>query len=86
MMLDEKRMLIRKISEHQFKVLELRLFLDTHPENKEVMEKFTKACQEYMELVKKYEEKFGPLTICGDFGDDCVGWTNNPWPWEKEAN
>ena len=85
-MTDDKKALIKMISEHQFKVLELRLFLDTHPENKQVMEKLKTACKEYMEMVKKYEEMFGPLTICGDFGDNDADWTNNPWPWEKEAN
>ena len=38
------------------------------------------------ELVAKYEEEFGPLTLTGDFGNDGYDWANSPWPWEREAN
>ena len=85
-MMDEKKALMKKISEMQFKALELGLYLDTHPKCEEGLRKFSEACAKYKELVKQYEKEFGPITLCGDFGNDGFDWTNNHWPWEREAN
>ena len=37
------------------------------------------------ELVKQFEQKYGPLTIGVDDSGD-FSWICDPWPWEKEAN
>lgn len=81
-----KRDLMRKISEVQFAFFECALYLDTHPNDKYALEKYEMFRNELSSLVAEYEEKFGPLTLTGDFGNDGFDWTNSPWPWEREAN
>ena len=74
------------ISAAQFAVAELNLYLDTHPFDKEALDKLTAAKSRLKSYVKQYEEEYGPLTVLGEFGNDGFTWINNPWPWEKEAN
>lgn len=81
-----KNKLLNCISAAQFAVVELKLFLDTHPYNKEALSKLDAARVKLREYIKQFEDEYGPLTIMGDFGNDGYDWIKNPWPWEKEAN
>ena len=81
-----KQNLLDCISATQFTVLELALYLDTHPHDREAFQKFEAFKTRLKAYIKQYEEQFGPLTLMGDFGNDHYDWVNNPWPWEKEAN
>ena len=81
-----KRDMIRKISEVQFAFFECALYLDTHPDDKNALEKYEMFRKNLTELTAEYEQNFGPLTLTGDFGNDGFDWTNSPWPWEREAN
>ena len=82
----DKQKLLDHIRAAHFAMLETGLFLDTHPHDKEALKKFEVYRVKYKELVKQYEESFGPLTLMGDFGSDGFDWIKNPWPWEKETN
>ena len=65
-----------------FQVVDIHLFLDTHPTDKEALEHF----KYYTELCKKakklYSEKFAPLTIDTASPDCYWDWVKEPWPWE----
>ena len=82
----EKQRLLDAVRAAQFAMLETGLFLDTHPCDKEALKKFENYRLRYKELVKEYEEEYGPLTLSSDFGSDGFDWIKAPWPWEKEAN
>lgn len=81
-----KKKLLDCISATQFALVELGLYLDTHPHDREALEKFESARARLKAYIKQYEQQFGPLTLMGDFGNDGYDWIKNPWPWEKEAN
>ncbi len=78
--------LLKEISAAQFALIELKLYLDTHPCDKKAVAEAKMAEKKYNELVKEFEEKFGPLTFGGDMTDFESNWVSDPWPWEKEAN
>ncbi len=82
----DKKNLLDCVRAAHFAMLEAGLYLDTHPYDTEALKKFEVYRLKYKEFVKQFEEQYGPLTLCGDFGSDGFDWINDPWPWEKEAN
>ena len=74
-----KEKLLTRLSSAQFAMFELRLFLDTHPGDKEATAMFEKYQSKYDALKKEYEEQFGPLTLNGKNSDE---WLKDPWPWD----
>lgn len=77
--------LLKQISAAQFTLIELGLYLDTHPCDQKAIEAVKVAEAKRDELVKQFEQKYGPLTIGVDDSGD-FSWICDPWPWEKEAN
>lgn len=76
-----KEKLLKRLSAAQFAMYELRLFLDTHKDDKEALQMFEKYQSKFNTLKKEYEQQFGPLTLNGLNSDD---WLKDPWPWELE--
>lgn len=74
---------LRKIQELEFVAIELTLFLDTHPEDKEPLVKYNQVTKELNELKRAYESMYGPLTVFGYSPSQYPWrWINSPWPWE----
>lgn len=68
-----------------FVIQELALYLDTHRNDKEALELYTKFQCMLKEAKEQYEKKYGPLTHMSG----CAGeyrWLDDPWPWEYCAN
>ena len=80
-----KRELKRRIYELDFAIHELVLFLDTHPTNKKAMELLCEYRKIREELVKVYENRFGPYVVISDDvkPEGCWEWLKGPWPWEN---
>lgn len=76
----------RKLQELQtltFAAHELNLYLDTHPEDQSMMTLFNDYRRKKDELMKQYEEQYGPLTVGSDeMEGNTYSWINSPWPWE----
>ncbi len=83
--MSEREMLLNKLSTYQFAALDLQLYLNTHPGDKETIEKMNRFDKKADELVKQYEEKYGPLTKDATEGNNW-SWIKAPWPWESEAD
>jgi spore coat protein JB len=83
--MNEREKLLKEISEYQFAVFDLQLFLDTHTQNAEVLKKMKTYRDEMNTLVKEYEEKFGPLTKNMNTSNNW-NWIKAPWPWETEED
>ena len=63
-----------------FAIIELGLYLDTHPDDEKALCLHRKYCKEYRELTDKYQKAYGPLTI--QFPCNKWRWLEEPWPWE----
>lgn len=62
-----------------FAAWELRLYLNTHPHDKEALALFRKLCKETAEV--NYATTFLMEDGCANGWD----WVNNPWPWEYDC-
>ena len=74
--------MLEKIKCLNFAIIELGLYLDTHPNDAKALCLHKKYCKEYKELTDKYQKVYGPLTI--HFPCNKWRWLEEPWPWEGE--
>lgn len=81
---NEKEKKLYKIMALSFAINDLNLYLDLHPEKKEVFELFKKYVEEKDCLCKEYVKMYGPLEINETTGAK-FNWIDSPWPWEKRG-
>ena len=65
----------------EFVIVELGLYLNTHPDDKEAFALFQKYVAMAKEGRERYEAMFGPLTLKAAAASDCYSWLADPWPW-----
>lgn len=80
----ERENMLMKIKELNFAVVELGLYLDTHPEDQRALCLHRKYAKELKDLKDKYQKVYGPLTIY--FPCNKWRWLEEPWPWEGGMN
>ena len=79
-----RRELFEYINQISFAVDDVKLFLDTHPENQKALDYFQKYKEKRIEALKEYAEVYGPLTVDRvSENSDCWNWINEPWPWQE---
>lgn len=76
-----KRELMRKISETEFAIADLMLFMDTHPGDAQAFAEFCSQVEKRNHLAEIYKKQYGPLTIY-DEGGLKYNWDTQKWPWE----
>ncbi len=79
---NEQTMQLRRLSSVHFALVELNLFLDTHPNNAEALKMFNSYKSKYETMLRAYEQKYGPITTLGVTGNATWDWATGPWPWE----
>ena len=62
-----------------FAAWEVRLFLDTHPNDRRALSVYRQLCAQ--SLPGNYA-----CVAEDDYSADCWHWIDDPWPWEVEAN
>ncbi len=78
----DKLRLLEEIKQYDFTVIELALYLDTHPNDTKALRIYASVSEKLDELKEKYEHNYGPLTINGVNSGDRWTWIDGPWPWE----
>ena len=73
---------MRKLQSAKFVLLDLHLYLDTHPEDLEMLAAYKKAAAKYELALDEYTEQFGGVQWLRTPG---VEWLKNPWPWDSEV-
>lgn len=73
---------MRKLQRAKFTLLEMHLYLDTHPEDLEMLAAYKKAAARYALALDEYAEQFGTVQWLRAPG---VEWLRNPWPWDSEV-
>ncbi|MCL2565244.1 MAG: spore coat protein CotJB [Defluviitaleaceae bacterium] len=70
-----------------FLALDLHLYLNTHPNDREALAEYNKVAALAAQARKKYEEHFGPLhSFRCPAGEHEWNWLSEYSPWEKEFN
>jgi len=67
-------------------VIEMQLYLDTHPYDRDALMKFNTLATQAKMLRQTYESMYGPLTANVPMSYCPWPWINNPWPWDYEFN
>ncbi len=76
--------MMKQIMHTEFALVDLNLFLDTHPDCREALELFTKLAASLKSLKADYETKFGPLYAWSSRNETPFQWVEQgrKWPWE----
>ena len=82
--MDQKEAMLMELMAVDFAVIELNLFLDTHPYDQRALELYNTNVQKSKELRDRYESIFGPLTARYTKSASPWQWIANPWPWNKD--
>lgn len=77
---DTREALMMKIKSYNFAVIELALYLNTHPDDERALCLHNSYTKTLKDLKDKYQKVYGPLSIyypCNKWR-----WLEEPWPWE----
>lgn len=79
---NERETLLYQIMQYKFALIELNLYLDTNPNDRNAIELYNKYLEIEKKMSEKYENMYGPLTVSNTMSDTSWKWINSPWPWE----
>ena len=82
-----REQLLWRVQSSGFVMVDLNLYLDTHPCDPDAIEHMNKFREINRKAVAAFEEEFGPLTMKSESAtkNDKWKWVNDPWPWEMEC-
>lgn len=84
----EMQAMILQIQQIGFTLVDLNLYLNTHPMDKMALTTYNTLHKQYHELMMAYNMQYGPLLNFGHApgGSDEFLWVKSPWPWQQAAN
>ena len=75
--------LLEELQAVDFVLVELTLYLDTHPEDYNAINQFNHYAKQSKQLRKQYEQQYGPLMQYGkSYSGYPWNWDDAPWPWQ----
>ncbi len=78
--------LLRKISALDFYIIDLGLYLNTHPCDNEAIALYNEHVEQANMLKKEYTDAYGMLLANSSASKCPWQWIENPWPWQKAFN
>ncbi|MGE5454365.1 MAG: spore coat protein CotJB [Methylocystaceae bacterium] len=82
-MANDQKTLLEEVMAWDFTLVELNLFLDTHPDDRQAMNDYNAALKQSAAVRTRYEKEFGPLTAMSPYvTNSTFEWIDDPWPWE----
>lgn len=80
----ERDILLKKIGTCKFAIVDIDLFLNTHPGDTEMLQKRAEYERQLQPLVESFEKQYGSLTK-SESGTNTWAWVKDPWPWDMEG-
>jgi len=75
--------MLHELQAVDFVLVELTLYLDTHPLDSQALQQYNHCAQQRMQLAHQFEVEFGPLKSFGQsFSRHPWQWVETPWPWQ----
>ncbi|NSW90655.1 MAG: spore coat protein CotJB [Firmicutes bacterium] len=81
-----KQALLKKIMALDFMAVDLQLYLDTHPCDRNALMKYNSIVSQARMLRQTYENMYGPLCSYRSVSKYPWQWINDPWPWNYQFN
>ena len=72
--------LLQAVDEASFYMHDLKLYLDTHPNDAVAIEMFQEATKQYKACKEAFENSCYPLQASGAANDNCWDWLMGTWP------
>lgn len=83
-LMNEQAAMLTDIDALCFACIDLNLYLDVFPNDKQIIDLYNKYNLRKNELTKEYENKFGPLLLSSESLNKYPwAWNNLPWPWNE---
>lgn len=74
---------LEQLQKIDFVLVELTLYLDTHPTDMQAIQQYNQLAQNRCAMAEAFELKFGPLMSFGQsFSRYPWQWVQTPWPWQ----
>jgi spore coat protein JB len=74
---------LMELQKIDFALVELTLYLDTHPTDMQSVQQFNQLAQRRQQLANEFEMKYGPLLQFGhSYSRFPWQWVESPWPWQ----
>ena len=80
----DREEMMKKVQMADFELVEANLYLDAYPQCEKALTFFYNAKEKSECARKEYENKYGPLTVMSNTGNEW-NWIDSPWPWECEG-
>lgn len=80
--MNSQNQMLKDIDIVDFVLVELTLYLDTHPTDRDAMEYFNHYARIKNQMVKEFSQKYFPLTKDLAESNKEWRWGNAPLPWE----
>lgn len=81
---NEQAELLLNLNQTSFAMHDIRLYLDNHPNDKEMIKTFNIYQKQAMESRQEYEKKYGPINMETPSNNNMFSWVAYSWPWEQE--
>lgn len=78
--------MLKKITELDFFIVDLHLYLNTHPDDTEAIDMYNNCVDQVKELREEYNKIYGMLLMNNSKSKSPWQWIDNPWPWQKTYN
>ncbi len=74
---------LEELQKVDFALVELTLYLDTHPTDMQAVQQFNQLAQRRQQQANVFEMKYGPLLQYGhSYSRFPWQWVDSPWPWQ----
>lgn len=83
--MSQREQALLEVQIYDFVAHEINLFLDTHPDNKRMIELYQKYAKKAKEATQIFENQYGPLTVQNSSHKIPFEWVQGPWPWEYQS-
>lgn len=83
--MNEQAEMLTYVDAYCFGAHDINLYLDTHPNDRAMIELYNQYRSEYKNALEQYEKRFGPITVDSEATLSYPwDWNKSPWPWENK--
>lgn len=85
-MMNARDCLMKEIMAVDFALIDLGLYLNTHPTDFKIICVYNNCVQKYKELINEFHEKYGPIYNEFYTSPSRWKWSEMPWPWDDKID